>query len=293
MPRAMMRTPTLARLRALAFATTLAVSAVASVGCIQAPSKVAHGQLYSAVKEPYASYFHDVHDAQVAAASWGDDKKAAHKSLVQALELTPDSPDVTIVQVTHERASRYAPRQGALRLELTGPDPRIAGAGSGEGTALFHAVEEGTKSELERAKKMHAEEPKLEALAKTGHELEGHVDEDYAKWGSQKLGEVKGELKASFDAIDALVAQARREARESEDFVADLQRAIETASVDHAARASAGPAAKPAPAPPAKSDHPRGDRPASTPPASRPPGDAPPPAKPAPKPADTGEVFTP
>src|SRR5260221_13710106 len=91
------------------------------------PSRVAQGQLYVAGSSRYDAYFHDVHGAQIDASSWGDDKKSSHKALVAALDLTPDAPDITIVQAAHERASKFAPHAGALRLELTGTDARVIG----------------------------------------------------------------------------------------------------------------------------------------------------------------------
>ena len=71
-------------------------------------SHMAQGQLYASGNPAYDTFFHDVHQQQVEAASWGDDKKGAHRALVSALELTPDAPDVTIVQATHEGASKVA-----------------------------------------------------------------------------------------------------------------------------------------------------------------------------------------
>lgn len=267
----------------------LAGASLVSTSCMMTgPSRVAQGQLYVTGRPPYDSYFHDVHAAQVEASSWGDDKKGSHKSLVAALDLTPDAPDVTLVQATHERASKFAPHGTSLRLEITGTDVHVAG-GNGDAATFFKAIEDSAHAELERAKKMHAVEPRLEALAKTGHDLEPHVQEDFERRGSQKVQEVKGELTASYDALDKLNANAKREAREAEDFVADLGRAIDTASEDKVKRVSTKP---PASAPPATTpSKPRSD----AKPTPKPPSDAPPAAKPAPtpKPADTGEVFTP
>jgi hypothetical protein len=258
------------------------------------PSRVGQGQLYITGRSQYDTYFRDVHTAQVEAASWADDKRGTHKALVAALDLTPDAPDVTIVQATHERASKYAPRAGALRLEITGTDAHVAGA-TADASTFFKAIEDTAHAELERAKRMHAVEPKLEALAKTGHDLEPHVAEDFDRRGSQKVQEVRMELSASYDALDKLDAHAKRESREAEDFVADLERALETASEERAKNHGAKPAAPTPSATSTPATPPSRPRRDETPrPAPRPAGEsaAPKPA-PTPKPADTGEVFTP
>src|SRR5262245_58901452 len=109
-------------------ASFLVVAASVTAACLMTgPSRVGQGQLYVAGKPQYDAYFRDVHTAQVDAASWGEDKKTSHKALVVALDLTPDAPDVTLVQATHERASRFAPHAGALRLEITGTDAHVVG----------------------------------------------------------------------------------------------------------------------------------------------------------------------
>src|SRR5262249_10516824 len=134
------------------------LAALVAPACINGPSRVAQGQLYAAGQSQYDAYFHDVHAAQVEAASWKDDKKTSHKALVAALDLTPDASDITPVQTAHERASKYAPKPGTLRRELTGTDAHVAGT-TGEGSTFFKAIEDSAHAELERAKRMHAVEP--------------------------------------------------------------------------------------------------------------------------------------
>jgi hypothetical protein len=129
-------------------------------------------------------------------------------------------------------------------------------------------------------------EPKLDALAKTDADLEARVKTDFTQYGESKENEVATELMSVHDVISKLRARAESESRESEDFVADLSRALETASEDKVARVETrhkkkhddgAPAASPKPAAQAS------DQTAATPK-----------AQPAiPKPADTGEVFTP
>src|SRR5690242_12832498 len=116
------------------------VFAVASTSCMPlGQSRVAQGQLYVPGRAEYDAYFRDVHSVQVDASAWADDRKTSHKSLVTALDLTPDAPDVTIIQATHERASKYSARPGTLRLEVTGTDAKVTGT-NGENPAFFKAV---------------------------------------------------------------------------------------------------------------------------------------------------------
>jgi hypothetical protein len=254
------------------------------------PSRTAQGQLYTSGNPTYDTLFHDVHQQQVDAASWSDDKKGAHRSLVSALELTPDAPDVTIVQAAHEGASKVAKQPGSVKLDVDGTAAHVVG-GASDGGALFRAIEDTSHAELERAKRLRALLPKLDALNKQATDLEDHVKADFQKDGLAKQNEVTGELLSTTDVVGKLRTRAEREARESEDFVADLERALETASEASAAKqvarrkkrsekSDASATSRPAP-PPSPSDP-------ATPPAPK----AAPPA-PAPKPAEPGEVFTP
>ena len=217
-----------------------AFGALGALLCVPAcmlngPSRTAQGQLYTSGNATYDGFFHDVHQQQVDAASWGDDKKGAHRSLVTTLELTPDAPDVTIVQATHEAASKGAKQPGALKLEVQ-RDGRARDGRHSDGGALFRAIEDTAHAELERAKRLHAVTPKLDALSKQAADLEGRVKADFDKNGIAKENEVATELMSSADVITKLRSRAEGEARESEDFVADLERALETASEASAAK---------------------------------------------------------
>jgi hypothetical protein len=272
-----------------------ALGALLLAACVMTgPSRIAQGQLYVAGGAgAYDGYFHDVHQQQVEAASWGEDKKSAHRALVQALSLTPDAPDVTIVQATHEAASRGA-KAGSLRLDVDGTNAHVVASGGTSDGSLFRAIEDTSRAELERARKMHGIESRIATLAKSGTDLQGHVREDWAKRGAGKETEVENELRASLDVLSTLKARADREARESEDFVADLERALETASEDRFARHEKQRAHKGDKGDKGdKSDKPERKEPKAS--AEPRPADAPAAApKPAPaKPADPGEVFTP
>src|SRR5579863_4152116 len=110
---------------------------------LNGPSRVGQGQLYTSGNPNYDAYFRDVHQQQVEAASWGDDKKGAHKSLVSSLELTPDAPDVTIVQAAHETSSKVAKQPGSVHLDIDGTAAKVvASGGAGDGGALFKAIED-------------------------------------------------------------------------------------------------------------------------------------------------------
>jgi hypothetical protein len=179
-------------------------------------------------------------------------------------------------------------------VEAEGAAPHVvASAGAGESGPLFHAVEETARQEVDRAKHLRAAEPKLDALAKQESDLEARVKADFNQYGATRANEVAGELVATRDVVAKLKTRAEAEARESEDFVADLGRALETASEEKAAHAEAHrvrgakkdvPPAAAAPKAPAPSSD---QAPAPAPP----PAQKQPPAPP--KPADTGEVFTP
>ena len=270
-------------------------------------SRVANGQLYAAGNPQYDEYFKAVHQQQVDASSWGDDRKSAHRALVASLDLTPDAPDVTLVQATHEAASKTAKQAGSLRLDVDGTSAHVVASGvTGDGL-LFRAIEETSHAELERARRLHGVEPRIDALAKDGRELSGHAQADFKTRGVGKQTEVTSELSSSIDVLATLKRRAEREARESEDFVADLERALETASEERATKQrerekkkTTGDKDKDKPEQKKKDrdkdcyyeepSKPPAPKPAVASEPAPPPKPAPPPP---PKPADTGEVFTP
>ena len=66
--------------------TILACGALlAAPACMMnGPSRTAQGQPYTSGNPTYDTFFHDVHQQQVDAAGWGDDKKGAHRAFVSA-----------------------------------------------------------------------------------------------------------------------------------------------------------------------------------------------------------------
>jgi hypothetical protein len=268
----------------------VACAAILGACMLSGESRIAHGYLYTSGNPTYDAFFRDVHQQQLDEQTWSDDRNGAHKALVASLDLTPDTPDVTIVQTTHESASKVAKQAGSLRLvddDATAPHVVMTGS-AGDGGALFHAIEDTARLELDRAKRLRAVEPRLDSLAKQAADLELHVKADFGKYGGGKETEVGHELAATKDAVAKLRAHAEAEARESEDFVADLGRALETASEDKRVEVHRGrpPRKREESVAPAASKKASASTPDQPPPPPRP---APPP----PKPADPAEVFTP
>ena len=216
--------------------------------------------------------------------------------------------------MTHDSSSKLAKQLGSVHLEIDGTTAHVvASAGTGDAGPLFHAIEDTAHQELERAKRLRGGVlGKLDALAKQDADLEAHVKTDFAKYGGMKQNDVASELASAHDVLAKLKVLAESEARESEDFVADLGRALETASEEKAARAetrhkkkhdevapsNAKPvaqasdqtaAAPKAPSPP-KAAEKVAEKPAEKVAVKAPEKPA---EKAAEKPAETGEVFTP
>ena len=267
-------------------------------GCDLQGSRVAQGQLYLSGEARFDAYFHDVHALQVAAVGWADDRMRTRRPLIGVLALTPDAGDITIVQATHDRMVTFTHEGGGTKLQVTPDDARVMVLPGTKGDpTFFHALEESVRFEIDRDRKLMALVPQIEQLLRTGRALEPHVDETFLHGTPGRATEVKAELSASFDVLTALNTKTHHEARESEDFVADLQRGV-TTTVEpprHDARPAAAVASKPAvtpkPSPPAPpkpasaAKKPEDGATAASPPAA--------PPKPAAKPADTGEVFNP
>jgi len=90
------------KMRPLFFALTLGIT-LPACDLILGPTKVSQGQLYQSGEEKYDPYFAEVHQAQVAAAAWPDDAKAARKPIVTALNLAPSASMSTILSATRRR----------------------------------------------------------------------------------------------------------------------------------------------------------------------------------------------
>jgi len=214
--------------RALVLAAALFI---ASCNLFESGTHVREGQLYQPGLANYDAYFKEVHDLQLATASWPDQKSAARRPLVDLLKLSLDAADVTIAQATHERMIGAAHAAGATHLDLKGDEAKVIAAGGDAriDTAtkdFFRAIEGTVKAELARRKALRDIPPRIDDLSKVGRELEPKVRDDFAKHGGSLTSDVKAELDASYEVLNTLSANARNEAREAEDFVSVLERAI-------------------------------------------------------------------
>ncbi len=270
------------------FAATLA-----SCALFVPQSRVKSGQLYRTGDAKYDAYFSEVHDVQLDAATWLEERRAARKQLIDALTLTNDADDSVIAQLAHEQVGAAEPGLGAAKLDVATGDAHFEASGPyASADNVIRALEATARAELGRARKLEALPAKLDDLEKRGRELEPHVQDDFASVGGQKPFAVKQELGASLDVLDALETRAKREARAAAAFVSDLQRAVAFGSGGEPIHPTGGSAVAKRTPPTTTAKAPR-PMVAATPPAPKPtpPTDSPP--KPAPKPAPAGETFDP
>jgi hypothetical protein len=264
-------------------------------------SRVKSGQLYRTGDAKYDAYFSDVHDVQIDAATWLEERRAARKQLIDALTLTNDADDSVIAQLAHEQVGAAEPGLGAAKLDVGTGDAHFEASGPyASADNVIRALESTARAELGRARKLEALPAKIDDLEKRGHDLEPHVQDDFASVGGQKPFAVKQELGASLDVLDALETRAKHEARAAASFVSDLQRAVAYGAGGEPLNPPAGSAvAKRTPPKATATAMAKAPRPmvAATRPAPKPTpqptADSPPPPKPAPKPAPAGETFDP
>lgn len=276
----------LSRAALLAFVTACAL--------FNPPSKVKSGQLFETGQPPYDDYFTKVHGLQLQASNWPDAKKAARRNLIDELKIATDAPEVTIAQATHERMVAIAHVVGSTRLELRDDDAKLvlAKESNADSSAkqFTKALMATIDAEIKRKKEMRDIPPKCDELAKAGRELEPRVKTDFVKNGGTAIADVHDELQASFEVLDQISTTARLGSRETEDFVADLQRAVAADSSEPLPGASATAVAA-ATAKPAATSKPK------PPPVAANTSEQPKPKPPAPKPKPQGgggdEVFNP
>jgi hypothetical protein len=294
----------------LALVLTLgALTGLSGCNLLGGPSRVKSGELFETGSERYDAYFKEVHELQVSSIGWSDERKASCRPLVDALKLTPEAADVSIVQGAHERVMTAVRDVGPTKLEVAGEEVHFIAASPGKVDEpmreLFRSIELCAHGEVSRAKELRAIPPKVDGLAKSGRDLEPHIREDFAKRGGRAGMTVQEEMTASYEVLDTISKDARNGARAAEDFIADLQRAIETDKSDRPdekdspkdtkdakpsePKNGTKPAAKPAepkPKPPAAKPKPE-PKPAEAEPKPEPK------PKPKPKPPAEGEVFNP
>lgn len=212
---------------------------VASLACAATPacdlflgsSKVAQGQRYQHDDQRYDPYFDNVHQAQVAAAAWPDEKKAARRPLVNALSLTPTASDGTIVSATRARAAKLGGSGAKLDVATAHVTPSAGAADY----PLFAALEETARLELDRARKLKEKSEKLGEMSKHGEELKKTADKEYENRGADKADEKKTEksrelrreLGGAIDVTSSLSRDATKASREAQEFLEDLESALE------------------------------------------------------------------
>ncbi len=290
--------------RQFLLATVLGASLALS-GCSLFSSKahVKNGELFETGNARYDAYFRQVHELQTSAGTWNDERRASCKSLGEALKVPSDAADVTLIQMTYEQMLNHK-EVGATRLDVLGENVSLVAAYPGKATeparTLFRAIERCAHSELLRAKTLKQVPTHADELAHSGSELEPHIREDFAKEGGRVPTDVRNELRASLEILGSFGKRAQLSAREAEDFVFDLQRAVKGDVDRRDARR------------PKKMDRPKGDdtgTPKSDTPKADPPKPKPKPAatstsssdpkpatekpKPKPKPTESGDVFNP
>ncbi len=188
---------------------------------------MAHGQRYQSGDPRYDAYFDEVHRAQVGAAAWPAEKKAARRSLVEALALVPDASDETVVRGTRERVSKLDSATGQITKTTRTTKSEAIDA------PLLAAVSETARVESARARSLKETREKLEALARHGEELRkteaGSHDLTSASHGrtTEKSREVRRELGGAVEIARTLSREASRRAREAQEFVDDLEAALD------------------------------------------------------------------
>jgi hypothetical protein len=194
------------RLRVLFVALALGVSVPALPACdfVNTPTKVGNGQLYQSGDGRYDPWFAQVHQEQVAAASWPDESKAARKPIITALDLRPGVSNSTILSATRERRGDQS---------------------------LGRAVDQTVAAEREFARKLNAQRPRLERLLERGEELRKQVVEERRNMGAAKADEakvakkeeLKREVAAAVDALQDMLTDAKRGAEEAEELARKLR----------------------------------------------------------------------
>ncbi|MEO7112216.1 MAG: hypothetical protein ABI183_17355, partial [Polyangiaceae bacterium] len=203
---------------------------IASCTLFGTSNRVKSGELVETGDARYDAYFKDVHDMQVTAVGWSDERQAACRPLVDELRLAPEAAGVSIVQETHERVKEISHDVGPTKLEVTGDEAHVTADNPqkvDETTRnLFKMIETCAHTELARSHAFKDVPARVDAVVKTGRELEPHIRDDFAKHGGRVAEDVQSEMTASYDALSDISKNARGGAREAEDFVADLQRAV-------------------------------------------------------------------
>jgi hypothetical protein len=193
-------------------------------------SKIKSGQLFQTGQAQYDDYFTKVHTLQVEAAGWSDDKKSARRNLIDALKIATDAVDVTILQAAHERMVSIAHVCGATHLDLHEDDGKVVLAAESRADLptkeFVKALQATLDGEMKRKRELREVPGRCDELAKTGREMEPRVKQDFFRNGGTMMADVHDEIAASFDVLEQISKTSRLERRETEDFIADLGRAV-------------------------------------------------------------------
>lgn len=215
----------------LAAAPTIAFT---TTGCdgVLGPSKVAHGERYTPGDPRYDAFFEAVHQEQIAAGTWRDERTNARKTIIILAGVTSTASDEVLVRSMRDRAKGLG-GEGA-RLDLARAKV-IASPGAKEDTQLFAAVGETMRRELDRARKLAAASEKLDQLKTQGEALQKEAAEDQKNAGVDKADEkkmerhreIRRELGAAVDALEDLSRDAKRHVRDAESFLDGLDAALQ------------------------------------------------------------------
>ena len=236
---------------------------VASCALFEPQSKVKSGQLFQSGQTQYDDYFTKVHTLQVEAAGWSDDKKSARRNLIDALKIATDAVDVTILQATHERMVSIAHVVGATHLDLHEDDGKVMLAAESRADPstkdFVKALQATVDGEMKRKRALREVPNRCDELAKTGRELEPRVKQDFFRSGGTMMADVHDEIAASFDVLDEISKTSRLERRETEDFIAELGRAVVAEPAEYGRPEGVPPPSTTVgkPPPPVQTSHPK------------------------------------
>ena len=182
---------------------------MSATGCdfVNTRTKMGTGQLYQSGDGRYDPYFAQVHQDQLSAANWPEESKNARKPIITALSIRPGAGNTTILSATREKKGD---------------------------ASVGKAVDETVSAERELARKLNAAANSLEELKKRGEDLRKQAIEDKRNLGADKADEakvakkdeVKNELSAAVDAVDSMLSDARKGAREADELARKLRGAF-------------------------------------------------------------------
>jgi hypothetical protein len=182
----------------------LVVLASASCDLINTPTKMGNGQLYESGDAKYDPYFASVHEQQLAASKWPEESKAARKPVIVALSLRVGVSNSLLFSATREKKGD---------------------------AAVGHAVDETTTAEREFARHLTAAATELDELLKRGEALQKDASQEKKNLGADKADEkkvakkdeVRREVSAAVDAVESMMHDARKGAKEAEELASKLK----------------------------------------------------------------------